>query len=90
MLQLFNWPSALTPDEIRAKLEQKRGELDALQAEIRNAQGNAADALHDSDTAFYNYWNKNAQKLQAKATALDAEIAELDAQLAAGQPQKGH
>ncbi len=86
MLQLFNWPSAKTPDEIRAEIEQKRGKLADLQANIRSAKENADDALHDSDTAFYNYWSKHAQKLQAQATALDGEIAELAAQLPAGQP----
>lgn len=86
MLQTFNWPSAKSPDEIRAEIERKRGELATKLDEIKECHEHAADAIEYCDAAFANYWKKRARKLQPYADALENEIAELTAQLAAGDP----
>ena len=85
-MQTFNYPSAKTPDEIRAEIERKRGELAAKLDEIKECNEHAADAIHYCDVAFANYWRKRARKLQPYADALESTIAELTAQLAAVDP----
>lgn len=85
-MQTFNCPSAKTPDEIRAEIERKRGELATKLDEIKECNEHAADAIQYCDVAFANYWRKRARNLQPYADALESKIAELTAQLAAVDP----
>lgn len=88
MLHLYSTAAELlTPAEIRAQLDKKRADLEALQIEIKDAQDNAQDALRDSDRSFANYWRKQVQTLQENAAKLQNEIQELAKQL---PRKKGH
>ena len=69
------------PNEIHARLDQKREELQAVRNDIQNAHENRAYARADNDHAFANYWLKYEYFLNARASRLEEEIRSLESSL---------